>query len=205
MFVQYNADTVRGTSWNVSGVDIVCPGSGLTPDEQLTSFNIAKNMYAGHTKLLWTMDKSVYDAADQNFRQKTICTTDSRFYCGSDVPCAGGVSYVGSFNTNTPDFVFTAALNYNVRNIGDAIGHEKGHSLGLYHAIDSCTQSYAPAATLCSDGIFRTKIMGADYSDKEHYFQTYIRCLNFGVPCMSKLNCGQVEEDQIIESHVRQN
>jgi hypothetical protein len=48
---------------------------------------------------------------------------------------AGGVAFVGSFawGDNTPCFIFTSLLNYNVKNISEAASHEAGHTLGLFH------------------------------------------------------------------------
>jgi PKD repeat protein len=48
---------------------------------------------------------------------------------------AGGVAYIGSFNasTDTPCFVFTQQLANGEKYIAEAISHEVGHTLGLYH------------------------------------------------------------------------
>ncbi len=47
---------------------------------------------------------------------------------------AGGVSFIGSFTWgNTPCFVFSLLLNYNTKMIAEAVSHEAGHTLGLYH------------------------------------------------------------------------
>lgn len=199
-YVCFDSITISGTSWNTSG-DIVSTGSGLTDDEKLTAFNIAKNMWAGHPKIRWTMDKNVFDSADHSYRNMIVCTTNSSWY-GS----AGGVAYVGSFNTNTPCWVFTALLNYNARNIGDAIGHEAGHTTGNYHAQDTCLGGYAPSRTLCNDGVYRTKIMGSDYSDYEHFFQTPIRCAAWGIKDIQAgvSPCPSPDEDATTEKHLKQ-
>ena len=48
---------------------------------------------------------------------------------------AGGVAFVGSYSwgDDTPCFVFSGLLGYNVKNISEATAHEAGHTLGLYH------------------------------------------------------------------------
>ena len=44
-------------------------------------------------------------------------------------------SFINSFTwgDDTPCFVFSALLGYNVKNISEAASHEGGHTLGLYH------------------------------------------------------------------------
>jgi hypothetical protein len=61
---------------------------------------------------------------------RVVLTTSSSWY-GS----AGGVAYTNSFTwgDNTPCFVFTALLGYNLKNISEAASHEIGHTLGLNH------------------------------------------------------------------------
>jgi hypothetical protein len=48
---------------------------------------------------------------------------------------AGGAAFIGSFTwgNNAPCFVFSSLLNYNEKNIGEAISHEAGHTFGLLH------------------------------------------------------------------------
>lgn len=199
VYCNFDSVTVSGTGWNTNG-DIVSTGSGLTDDEKLLAFNIVKNMYPGHPKIRFTMDKAVFDSADKSFRVMCVFTTNYQWY-GQ----AGGVAFVGSFNTGNPCWVFTSLLNYNARNIGDAGGHEVGHTLGCYHAQDTCLSGYAPSGTLCNDRVWRTKIMGADYSDYEHFFQTPIRCSNWGIKCIQAgiSPCPSPDEDKAIESHLK--
>ena len=59
---------------------------------------------------------------------------------------AGGVAYVGSFGLETPAFVFPPLLYYNLNYVKFATGHEGLHTKGLYHAKDSCNQSYGTTA-----------------------------------------------------------
>ncbi len=51
-------------------------------------------------------------------------------------PNAGGVAYIGSFNwnTDTPCYAFTAQLGKgNEKYVAEAVSHEIGHTVGLYH------------------------------------------------------------------------
>jgi hypothetical protein len=77
-----------------------------------------------------TTDESVYTAGDPMKRMRVIVTESWEWYGQT-----GGVSYVNSFTwgDNTPCFVFSVLLNYNTKQIAEAVSHEAGHTLGLYH------------------------------------------------------------------------
>jgi hypothetical protein len=47
----------------------------------------------------------------------------------------GGVAYINSFTngSNNPAFVFSSLLNYSAKKIAEAVSHEAGHTIGLYH------------------------------------------------------------------------
>lgn len=207
VFLQFNPDTVTGTSWNLGNTPIISYGSNLDDTSRAWILNWVRNYYQGHGRIEFTLNKSVYLASDPSYRQEIIFTTNDTFYCGTSAPCAGGVSVVGSFHTNTPNWVFTRALNYNNRNIGQAGGHELGHALNIrYHAIDACGQTYAPSQTLCADGIYRSKIMGTGYSDYQHLFQRSIyTSLPLAIPILSTFNCptNHPDEDATIEAFLR--
>jgi hypothetical protein len=195
IFLQFKPCTITDLNW--SSTPIVSPGSGLTEDKQLEVFNYYKSIYSEHPKLSFTMDQAVFDAADPTHRQETVFTTNSSWY-GS----AGGVSFIGSFNFNKVNWVFSELLNFVARNCAVAGVHEGGHGLGCYHAVDFCGQSYG-GALLCSDGLYRAKVMGASYSDYVHYFQTPTRCAGFGVPCITSKDCSAPDEDAIINAHLK--
>jgi hypothetical protein len=59
----------------------------------------------------------------------------------------GGVSYIGSFDwdSDTPAYVFADNLYGKAKNIGEAISHEVGHSLGLSHDSTSSQAYYRGA------------------------------------------------------------
>lgn len=128
LFLDFDGHTVDGTGWNDSG-PLYCGASGLNSSQITTVFNRIAEDYRPFA-LNVTTDSTKFLAAPATKRMRVILTITSDWY----VP-AGGVSFVGSFNwgDDTPCFVFTAALNYNVKNIAEAAAHEAGHTLGLYH------------------------------------------------------------------------
>jgi hypothetical protein len=119
VFLDFDGQTVNGTSWNYNG-PIVCGASGLNNSQITEVFNRVAEDYRPFDINI-TTDSTKYLAAPVNKRTRVILTVTSDWY-GS----AGGVSFVGSFTwgDDTPCFVFSALLNYNVKYIADAAAHE---------------------------------------------------------------------------------
>lgn len=128
IFLDFDGHTVNGTSWNYNGA-IECGASGLDNTKITEVFNRVAEDYRPFN-INVTTDSTKYLAAPVTKRMRVILTVSSSWY-GS----AGGVAFVGSFSwgDNTPCFVFSALLNYNVKNVSEAAAHEAGHTLGLYH------------------------------------------------------------------------
>lgn len=132
IFLDFDGYTVTGTSWNVGGVPIVCTPANLSLDQQLSIYQAVVDHYAPFNVTV-TTDEAVYNAGNPSARIRCIITESWEWYCGAS-PCAGGVSYVGSFfQTGSVNFVFSSALHYNIHVISIATCHEVGHSIGLYH------------------------------------------------------------------------
>src|SRR5215831_5248461 len=125
IFLDFDGQTVSGTSWNIGG-PIFCGPANLTTDQITEIFNRVAEDYRPFNINI-TTDSTKYFAAPANKRTRVILTVTSDWY-GS----AGGVSFVNSFSwgDNTPCFVFTALLNYNKKNVAEAVSHEAGHKLG---------------------------------------------------------------------------
>jgi len=128
IFLDFDGHIVEGTSWNYDG-PLVCNGSNLNATQINEVFNRVAEDYRPFN-INVTTDSTVYAAAPAKRRTRVLLTTSSSWY-GS----AGGVAFNNSFTwgDNTPCFVFTALLNYNVKNIAEAASHEAGHTLGLNH------------------------------------------------------------------------
>ena len=117
ILLDFNGEYVANTMWNVSG-PITCAPANLTAEEVASIFQRVST------------DEAVYNAANPYKRMRVIITESWEWY-GQ----AGGVSYINSFTwgDNTPCFVFSSLLGYNVKKIAEACSHETGHTLGLRH------------------------------------------------------------------------
>ena len=128
ILLDFNGQYVANTMWNTNG-PIPCAPANLTAEEaalvlqrvatDFTPFNITV-----------TTDEAVYTAANPLKRMRVVITESWEWF-GQ----AGGVSYINSFTwgDNTPAFVFSSLLGYNVKKIAEACSHEAGHTLGLRH------------------------------------------------------------------------
>ncbi len=128
LLLDFDGHHMEGTSWNYNGPISVGP-SNLNNQQVTEIFNrIAEDYRPFNINV--TTDTTKYWSAPYNQRMRVVFTISSSWY-GS----AGGVAYTGSFKwgDNTPCFVFTALLNYNVKYISEAGAHEAGHTLGLRH------------------------------------------------------------------------
>src|SRR5687767_6269872 len=128
LLLDFNGHVVSGTSWNSNG-DFTCSPAALTTAEIDVVVERVRNDYSPFN-INVTTDESIYNAASSVKRTRVVIT-DSWEWFGQ----AGGVGFVNSFTwgNNTPCFVFSSLLNYNVKQISEAVSHEAGHTLGLYH------------------------------------------------------------------------
>jgi hypothetical protein len=108
-------------------------------DRMTDSVQVFFNTY-GFSSVIITQDEGVYNSTHYSKRTKCIITDTYEWFSDQ----AGGVAFVPSFGLETPYLVFSVLLYYNPHYVTVAILHETGHSLGLYHAVDYCGQSYSP-------------------------------------------------------------
>lgn len=127
-----DGDYVSGTVWNASfngGNPLYAPraGDNVVNNMQIINDRVAETFrrYAVNVTTL----KSVYDATAPNNRFQ-VRITGNNWY-GS----AGGVSYISVFGSESYKlaWVFSGSLANSPKYVADAISHEAGHALGLYH------------------------------------------------------------------------
>jgi PKD repeat protein len=158
IYLDFNGHTTSGTSWNTSfaaGNDIVSAPFDL--DGSPSTFNATERAliqriwqrvaedYAPFAVDVTTEDPGVEalrrtDTNDSTFGVRVVISP-TNWYKST----AGGVAYIGSFNrnTDTPCFAFSGQLANNEKYIAEAVSHEVGHTLGLYHdGVTSVTEYY---------------------------------------------------------------
>jgi hypothetical protein len=129
LLLDFDGHIVNGTSWNANG-PINCGPSNLNNTQITEVYNRVAEDYRPFN-INVTTDEAKYLAAPAAKRMRAILTISNSWY-GSN---AGGVAYINSFTwgDNTPCFIFTSLLNYNIKNISEATAHELGHTLSLRH------------------------------------------------------------------------
>jgi hypothetical protein len=128
ILLDFNGEYVANTMWNVNG-PITCAAANMTAEEAATILQRVITDYSPFN-ITVTTDEAIYNAANPSKRMRVIVTESWEWY-GQ----VGGVSYINSFTwgSNTPCFVFSSLLGYNVKMIAEACSHEAGHTLGLRH------------------------------------------------------------------------
>ena len=184
ILLDFNGHTVAGTMWNVNGT-FTCNSSGLSDAAITEVFNRVAEDYRPFN-INVTTNETIYNSAPYNKRMRVVITTSNEWY-GSG---AGGVAYINSFTwgNNSPCFVFSTLLGYNVKNVAEAASHEAGHTLGLRHQ-----SSYNAACVMLSDynwgqgsgEIGWAPIMGAGYNQN-------MTLWNSGP---NSLGCGIIQDD----------
>lgn len=162
ILIDFDGHVVSGTSWNTNG-NITCAPANLSEADMTTVFQRVATDYSPFDVVI-TTDEAVYNSANPSSRVRLIITESWEWY-GQ----AGGVAFLNSFKwgDNTPCFVFSSLLGYNVKSISEASSHEVGHTLGLRHQ-----SSYNASGTKTSEynsgqgtgEIGWAPIMGVSYS-----------------------------------------
>lgn len=183
IFLDFDGHTVENTSWNITG-PIVCGPSGLTSDQITEIFNRVAEDYRIFS-LNVTTDSTKYLAASWDKRMRVVVTNTNWYNA-----LAGGVSDVGSFGNidDSPCFVFSASLNLNSKKVSEAISHEAGHTLGLYHQAvfdNSCVRVTDYNSGQGSGEIGWAPIMGLGYAQN-------MTVWNYGP---NSYGCGVIQSD----------
>lgn len=156
IYLDFNGASVSGTAWNQYNNGQTINAPAFDSNGNASSFS---NAELSQINEIWqrvqedflpfnvnvTTDLSVYNATSANQRLKTVITDDNSWYGN-----AGGVAYVnvwGQSNDNyQPAWVFSNMLGKGgsnfAKNVAEAVSHELGHNLGLYHDGSSSTSYY---------------------------------------------------------------
>jgi hypothetical protein len=130
VFIDFDGHFVSQTNWNFNG-DFNCNSAGLNTAEITEILERVSEDYRPFN-IQVTLSEAVYNSVAANKRMRVVVTESHEWY-----GMAGGVSFIGSFmwGDNTPCFVFSLLLGYNVKKIAEAVSHEVGHTFGLYHQV----------------------------------------------------------------------
>lgn len=164
ILLDFDGHYVANTMWNANG-PFQCNPANLTLEEQANILTHVQTQWAAYNVVI-TTDEAVYQAGDPLNRRRVVVTESYQWY-GSGV---GGVAYINSFTwgDESPAFVFSSLLGYNIHNIAEACSHESGHTIGLRHQV-TCengviTSDYNWGYINPNTGIFEAPIMGASYN-----------------------------------------
>lgn len=151
IYLDFDGHTTSGTAWNSSfngGNDIVSdpyeadnpatPGTFSNPELDRIQYiwqRVAEDFLPLDVDVT-TEDPGVealrnLGGSDQNWGIRVVISPTNWYNTG-----AGGVAYLGSFNWNsdTPCWAFTQQLgNGEEKYVAEAVSHEVGHTLGLFH------------------------------------------------------------------------
>jgi hypothetical protein len=138
IYLDFNGHTTQSTQWNSSfngGANIVSQPFNADAATIRAIWRRVAEDYAPFAIDVTTQDPGIEalrrsSSGDSAFGVRVVISP-TNWYSGS----AGGVAYVGSFdwNTDTPCFIFAEQLANGEKYIAEAISHEVGHTLGLFH------------------------------------------------------------------------
>lgn len=128
ILLTFGGITMSGTSFNFNNQTFAA--SGLSDNEiSYVTDQVKAGFYFGN--FIITTDETVYQTANQYNRMRVIITESYEWYGNT----ASGVAYDNSwtFGDNTPCFVFSSLLYYDLGYITRVIMHELGHTWNLHH------------------------------------------------------------------------
>jgi hypothetical protein len=140
IYIDFDGHDVNSSMWNY-GTPFSCLPAAMTDAQITEAFNrIAEDFRPFNINV--TTDLSKFLAAPLSQRIRVVVTPTSAWYAG-----VAGIAYVTSFTwgDDTPAFVFSDRLGNNAKKVAEAVSHETGHTLGLYHQ-----SAYTSTCTLTS-------------------------------------------------------
>jgi len=128
LYLDFDGHDVNSSMWNY-GTPFSCLAATMTDAQITETFNRVSEDFRPFN-INVTTDLNKFLAAPLSMRVRIVITPTSSWY-----PGVAGIAYVTSFTwgDDTPAFVFSDRLSNNTRNVAEAISHESGHTLGLYH------------------------------------------------------------------------
>lgn len=189
IYLDFNGHNVINQYWNGS-VPFYATPSGLSATEIKNIVDSVKLDFSQFKNINVTTDSIVYNKASIVRRQRVVVTESYEWYCGNTA-CAGGVAYIESikWGLEVSAFVFSKALSYRQKNISEAISHETGHTLGLYHQIlcngNTFVREYNSGSGTSTAG--RAPIMGSSYTRTGYW---WIGANSFG--------CNTIQNDSLV-------
>ena len=128
ILLDFDGHDVNSSMWNY-GTPFSCLPAEMTDAQITDAFNrVAEDFRPFNINV--TTDLAKFLAAPLSQRVRIIITPTSAWYAG-----VAGIAYVTSFTwgDDTPAFVFSDKLVNDPKRVAEAISHETGHTLGLYH------------------------------------------------------------------------
>jgi len=128
IYLDFDGHDVNSSMWNY-GTPFSCLPAAMTDAQITEAFNrVAEDFRPFNINV--TTDLAKFLAAPLAQRVRIIITPTSAWYAG-----VAGIAYVTSFTwgDDTPAFVFSDRLVNDPKRVAEAISHETGHTLGLYH------------------------------------------------------------------------
>jgi deoxycytidylate deaminase len=140
LYLDFDGHDVNSSMWNY-GTPFTCLPAAMTDLQITEAFNRVSEDYRPFN-INVTTDLNKFLAAPLSMRVRIVVTPTSAWYAG-----VAGIAYVGSFTwgDDTPAFVFSDKLSNDAKRVAEAIAHESGHTLGLYHQSSyttDCALSY---------------------------------------------------------------
>lgn len=175
IYIDFNGQLIQKSAWSPNK-DINAPAYDLNGNPAVFDDNERANIYSiwarvAEDYLPFDVDITTEEPTaaalaktsptDKNYGTRVVVTKTGVIDCSK----CGGIAYVGIVNlvnaqAYQPAWVFQQSLANNERYIAEAISHEAGHTLGLYHDGDKTTGYYLGHGT---DATSWAPIMGAGY------------------------------------------
>lgn len=147
LFLDFDGATISGTQWNTDVGRTSIPAVAFSVDADYANYSDAEQAVI---KRVWQrvaedyapFDIDVTTEAPATFNNRTcqvlVTRNTDADLLANPSSGAGGVAYVGIFNTSSatfyrPAWVYSNNLSNDAANIAEAASHEAGHNMGLSH------------------------------------------------------------------------